>query len=311
MSENNQTDNPKILRKVASNLPRAGLLAIPAFGSAIEKAIYGPIDDIAKEKEVQQFRDSLAALQNDVNFLNANLENQIKMLAEALFESNAQLSNKISEMKSTSIENVIINEIKPVFIQIILTIDRERLSPFFNAAGMLPGEFSNTDAQSNLGEVLLDRATEKGTVQELLYEAVSSNPSLFEKFSERGSFFETEDLIKRFRNASRLLLSWPTTVGNSRWLPRVELKILEERINGSSKSTNMILGRPGTGKSALLSSLGRKFRDDNIPVLAIKADMIPKSVTNLVELTSYLNLPFPVLTGCTPDITYGTRENGN
>ena len=40
-----------MLNKIVSNLPRAGLLAIPGAGAALEKAIYGPLDDKSKENE--------------------------------------------------------------------------------------------------------------------------------------------------------------------------------------------------------------------------------------------------------------------
>ena len=40
-----------MLNKIVSNFPRAGLLAIPGAGAALEKAIYGPLDDKLKENE--------------------------------------------------------------------------------------------------------------------------------------------------------------------------------------------------------------------------------------------------------------------
>lgn len=91
--------------------------------------------------------------------------------------------------------------------------------------------------------------------------------------------------------ASTALFVWPTTLGNKQWLERNEVERLLDRIDTSENSTTILLGPPGSGKSALLSILGQKLKDKGVPVLAIKADKIPSNIDNLDKLSSYLKLP--------------------
>lgn len=64
MSGGNNSKDSSIAKRIASNLPRAGLLAIPYVGSAIEKAIFGPLDDKAREEARRETHDALDALRS-------------------------------------------------------------------------------------------------------------------------------------------------------------------------------------------------------------------------------------------------------
>jgi len=90
------------------------------------------------------------------------------------------------------------------------------------------------------------------------------------------------ELKKAVLRASASLLSWPRTLGENQWLERQELEILLERIDVNETSTTLLLGPPGSGKSALLSTLGHRLLEEELPVLAIKADKRPSSVDNFI-----------------------------
>lgn len=62
MSEGNNSKDLSIAKRIASNLPRAGLLAIPYVGSAVEKAIFGPLDDKARDEARRQIHNALDEL---------------------------------------------------------------------------------------------------------------------------------------------------------------------------------------------------------------------------------------------------------
>lgn len=90
---------------------------------------------------------------------------------------------------------------------------------------------------------------------------------------------------------SRALLDWPQTVGRMhRWLDRPELAELICRIQCSSYSITLVLGDPGSGKSALLARLAKDI-GAGFAVVAIKADELPASVTTDYNLATELGLP--------------------
>ena len=60
-------------------------------------------------------------------------------------------------------------------------------------------------------------------------------------------------------------------------------------------STLVLLGEPGSGKSASLARLGQRAREHGASVLAIKADAIDPAVKTLADLTGDLKLPLDVL----------------
>jgi hypothetical protein len=118
----------------------------------------------------------------------------------------------------------------------------------------------------------------------------ATNPPLQEAID--GSVVETA-----FGHASHLLLSWPTTVGNDRWLDRTELSQIAAAITSESSSTTLLLGAPGSGKSALLAKLARQCSEAGQAVLAIKADTLDIGVDSLGKLSEELHLP-ALLTDC-------------
>jgi adenylylsulfate kinase-like enzyme len=95
------------------------------------------------------------------------------------------------------------------------------------------------------------------------------------------------------RSASAALLAWPTDLGNGEWLPRPELDAVVSRVRNAPHSTTLLLGGPGSGKSAFLAKLGQNLSGDGISVLAIKADLLPEDVRDAASLAAHLAPPVP------------------
>lgn len=94
------------------------------------------------------------------------------------------------------------------------------------------------------------------------------------------------------RSASEDLLSWPSTLGNGQHLERPEQQSLIRAIQEGSRRAIVLLGGPGTGKSALLACLGNKVVDDpEVSLLAIKGDLLDPEVSTEAALQFALGLP--------------------
>ncbi len=106
----------------------------------------------------------------------------------------------------------------------------------------------------------------------LINSASLSEESNFEKFKQ--------ELIA----ASQGLLNWPITLGNNQQIERYEFQQLLDRIQEEKSSTTLILGSPGTGKSALLARLGHHLADRQVPLWAIKADQLGRELNTLEDL---------------------------
>jgi hypothetical protein len=109
---------------------------------------------------------------------------------------------------------------------------------------------------------------------------------LLDLSSERvaGRLSGVTRLRQEFFAASQGLLRRPRTLGANYQIERPELQQLLDCIHESESSTTLLLGRPGTGKSALLASLGHRLRAEPVTFLAIKADMLGSTVTTLEAL---------------------------
>lgn len=295
MSNANDFKDSSISKRIASNIPRAGLLVIPYVGPAIEKAIFGPLDDKAMDEARRQIHDALEELSVDIRFAQADLKDEIVMLAENIRATSVELAEKIERLDPVIIENFIVQNIKPTIINVFVKIDPEEVRSLSGIAGMLPGEISADKTAEAVGEILFDGAVKQGSLSKLIAKLTENHPSLLAQFSEGLSSSDIENLKARFTDASHSLLKWPTTLGNKIWLHRGELDLLEERITSTEGRASLILGKPGTGKSAILALLSQRLIKKDIPVLAIKADMLPKSVENLDALQTFLHLPFPVI----------------
>jgi hypothetical protein len=104
-------------------------------------------------------------------------------------------------------------------------------------------------------------------------------------------------LATRFRNASGGVFGWRQTLPRGQWLERPELEKLVHFASVPQTAPLVVLGAPGSGKSALLARFATELEKTEVAVLAIKADELPASVATLSDLQRELSLPMDVV-GC-------------
>jgi nucleoside phosphorylase len=103
---------------------------------------------------------------------------------------------------------------------------------------------------------------------------------------------EAEEAKEALAAASVDLLAWEKTLPNGRWMERPEQESIEARFQLNSSST-VLLGEPGSGKSALLSKIASDLLDRGASVFALKADFLPTEVGAETDLQRVLQLPAP------------------
>jgi nucleoside phosphorylase len=92
--------------------------------------------------------------------------------------------------------------------------------------------------------------------------------------------------------ASVDLLAWEKTLPNGRWMERPERESIEARFQLDTSST-VLLGEPGSGKSALLSKIASDLLEQGVTVFALKADFLSTEVRTETDLERELQLPAP------------------
>jgi hypothetical protein len=95
-------------------------------------------------------------------------------------------------------------------------------------------------------------------------------------------------------NVSAGILQWPTTVGSEKHIERPQLKTILQRIEQSESSATIVLGPPGSGKSAFLATFANVLKERRTPLLAIKADQLGSNVETPEDLRHSLDLPIGV-----------------
>jgi hypothetical protein len=136
----------------------------------------------------------------------------------------------------------------------------------------------------------------KGLAESKAYKALEmgskeyGTPTDSDKLECATSMKPRDLIVGEFYAASRPLITWPRTIGDGKWIERGEGNQIIERVLSDESSTSLILGKPGSVKSALLAHLVIYFVDKEYAVLGIKADMIPKSIDSLHSLQAHLGL---------------------
>ncbi|MHA7630465.1 phosphorylase family protein [Corallococcus sp. M7] len=103
------------------------------------------------------------------------------------------------------------------------------------------------------------------------------------------------ELMDSLREKTRQLLSWPQVLPGEQWIERPELERLLQRTEEELSSATLILGRPGSGKSALLARLGTQLAGrEGVVLVAIKADRLPTYVDRHEALQEWLELSKPL-----------------
>ncbi len=101
---------------------------------------------------------------------------------------------------------------------------------------------------------------------------------------------EAEKAKEALAAASVDLLAWEKTLPNGRWMERPERDNVEARFQLDTSST-VLLGEPGSGKSALLSKIASDLLDQGATVFALKADFLSTHVRTEPDLQRELQLP--------------------
>ena len=215
------------------------------------------------------------------------------MLAKKIEDIDKNLSNVIRELNPVQIEVEIVQHIQPIMINIFTGMKREEIASLFTKTGISQAKIIEGQKPDAIGGMLIDSASLAGKMPELIQQLEPFSPGFLEKKTD-----DDKEISKKIASeliaASRPLLTWPTTIGENHWLERNEVNLIENKISSDEISTTLILGKPGSGKSALLSYLSNMLIEKGFPVLGIKADMLPKSVSNLSELQKYLQLTYSV-----------------
>ena len=130
--------------------------------------------------------------------------------------------------------------------------------------------------------------------------------SVFQRFSLPPAANETDDagtsppalssdeLRSQFALASKPLSNWPRMLGDSCWIERPEADALLDHIESKPHYECVLLGEPGSGKSALLAHLARRLDANGTACLGIKADTLNANVDSLGKLAERLQLPATV-----------------
>lgn len=101
---------------------------------------------------------------------------------------------------------------------------------------------------------------------------------------------EAEKAKEALAAASADLLSWEKTLPNGGWIERPERESIEARFQFNTSST-VLLGEPGSGKSALLSKIASDLMGHGASVFALKADFLSTDVRTEADLQHDLQLP--------------------
>ena len=122
--------------------------------------------------------------------------------------------------------------------------------------------------------------------------------------SEKHVNIDVQIIRDKLGDSSRLLLEWPQET-DGHWIDRPELdrlynivsELLHRRYDSihadAKRSPNVVvlIGAPGTGKSAILGRLGKKLMEESVILLAIKADQLPKSIDADTGIDGWLDCP--------------------
>lgn len=165
------------------------------------------------------------------------------------------------------------------------------------------GKESESDLlMARLGTAIESGAVSRGEIREFFLsdnpQANLANPLEMPPSSEvapvRGvDGSQTTDILRIFGNASHALLGWSQEIGGQ-WMHRPEFDELQAALDQDRSSLTVLLGDPGSGKSALLARLAMDLREKNVALLALKADLLPKETGTLDQLDDHLGVPAPL-----------------
>lgn len=114
--------------------------------------------------------------------------------------------------------------------------------------------------------------------------------------NDEEQVLKTGNVLAELGRASSELLHWPKTLDGKIWLEREEEDSIYSIIESEPDSTILILGEPGSGKSAFLSKIASDLIREGKPVLAIKADLVDENVSTFPDLARHLGITGDLIT---------------
>jgi glycosyltransferase involved in cell wall biosynthesis/SpoVK/Ycf46/Vps4 family AAA+-type ATPase len=107
----------------------------------------------------------------------------------------------------------------------------------------------------------------------------------------------TEAIFASLASASAALLSWRQTLRTTdEWIERREFTTMMDYARSDTRTALVLLGPPGSGKSALMARAAQQLLEEKVTVLGIKADTIPNTVDSVSALAQELRLPSDLIT---------------
>ncbi|MFY0579193.1 AAA family ATPase [Cystobacter fuscus] len=110
---------------------------------------------------------------------------------------------------------------------------------------------------------------------------------------EEESFPKLQAAKAALMHASHDLLVWPQTLPGGERFERPEFNQVLQEFDAFDKSATVVLGPPGSGKSALLARIAQKMAARGWPVLGVKADVLDPSISDETGLQRQLMLDEP------------------
>lgn len=101
---------------------------------------------------------------------------------------------------------------------------------------------------------------------------------------------EAELARKALSSASADLISWEKSLPTGGWMERPEQEKIKDRFQLDTSST-VLLGEPGSGKTALLSKIASELLAKSGTVFALKSDFLSPDVRSESDLQRELHLP--------------------
>ncbi|WP_395795479.1 ATP-binding protein [Aquimonas sp.] len=131
---------------------------------------------------------------------------------------------------------------------------------------------------------------------ELLTSLMRSEFGALVHSESQAAVISLTDLVSALRGSgsARALLSWPQRTTNDergRWLARPELNQIVDAVVTEPHGVILLLGVPGSGKSALLARFAEVCSRQDLLVVPIKADRISEEVCDEHSLARELGLP--------------------
>lgn len=100
--------------------------------------------------------------------------------------------------------------------------------------------------------------------------------------------------LQKLHEATNELLAWPQNLADGTWLERPEASRLAPDAGVEGGKPIVLLGAPGSGKSALLARAGMTLKERGWTVIAIKADHLPNTINTTEDLRQHLGLVAPL-----------------